>query len=148
MAKPPRLNTPQNYVFGRPAKFDLVAEAQALLEWSTKESSLQLQDFCEERDLITIYLSEWAVEDKNFGLALKKAKDRIAARRTNLVNAGAMNYGVYNRYQGMYDHLLREDERAEKAYEANLRNKVDDSNRSLDAQAIAKACKELDQKKQ
>jgi hypothetical protein len=41
-----------------------------------------------------------------------------------MVNKDQINYGAYNRYAAVYDPLLFHHERAEKAYEAELKRQI------------------------
>ncbi len=137
------VNTPDKYVFGRPAKWDIKVEAQALLEWVKKPDSVRLLDFANERGFWSGNFSDWERDDEDFSYALKKAKDVLASRREKLANEGVLNYGIYNRNQLIYDHTLKVSEREEKAYEASLRTKVEANQNECSAQAIAKAVKEI-----
>lgn len=57
-------------------------------------------------------------------MALKKAKERIGIRREELVNQNAFNYGIYNRYQGMYDPLSYSFEDREKDKDAERQKSI------------------------
>lgn len=114
---------------GRPG-YDLDVEAKALDEWSKKPEAINLLGFTNERDYCAENLSVWAHKHKEFAKALKKAKERIALRREFWVNNERMNYGIYQRYQGMYDPLLHQYEREQKEFEAELKRKSEDDQTS------------------
>lgn len=121
---------------GRPKEYDLDSLAQALSEWSQKDDSLNLLEFCNEQDLLAEYLSRWAKENVDFEQALKKAKQQIATRREKLVNKNAFNYGIYQRGQAMYDIFLHEHERAEKQFDADLKRKDKEADQESFVEAI------------
>lgn len=129
---------------GRPRKWDPETLADSLDAWGCKESSLILGQWVQEIDAIPQYITEWAHESTKFDVTLKKVKNKIATRREHLVNIGKLNYGVYQRYQGMYDHLLHTYEREAKEHEASLRARVDQSTAKFSAQELVRALKQLD----
>ena len=137
------VNTPDKYVFGRPAKYDLKAEAKALLEWIERPENLRLVSFANERNFLSTYFKPWADEDEDFSYALQKAKDVLADRREKLANEGVLNYGIFQRSQLCYDHIQKTTEREEKAYDASLRIKVETNQQECNAQSIAKAVKDI-----
>ena len=117
--------TANGKVYGRPIEWTdelIEQEADALLEWCRRDDSIMLTKFCAEREIIADDIAHWELNNTKFARALKLAKLNIAQRREQMVNSEQMNYGVYQRYQGMYDPFLTKFERAEKAYEADLRN--------------------------
>lgn len=132
---------------GRPRVHNHELLAKSLDEWSRKPDSIELLDWVNENDLYPQIVSRLSKEDENFCEALKKTKSKIAARRTKLANEDIINYGIYQRYQGMYDHFLKEDERDEKEYEANLRRKVDEHNQKQQVEATVCAIREIIQDK-
>lgn len=106
---------------GRPVKYDLEKMGLKLLEWAKKDTSTFLLEFCNENDLCPDYLSTWGHEDDGFSKALKKAKSWIAVRQQKMVNSNSFNYGIHNRYIGMYDPLLHDYEEGIKDREAARR---------------------------
>jgi hypothetical protein len=59
---------------GRPLKWTkeaIEAEADLLLEWSKKPSSLYFEEFCVERGYPGRYLTEFATENEKFGTTLE-----------------------------------------------------------------------------
>ena len=119
--------TPKGKVYGRPIEWTdelIEKEADALLEWCQRDDAIMLTKFCAEREIIADDISHWEANNNKFARALKLAKLNIAARREEMVNKEQMNYGVYQRYQAMYDPLIHKHERAEKAYEAELKKQI------------------------
>jgi len=99
-------------------------EADALAEWSKSDTCHKLLDFCIERDLIYEDIEYFESISPTFSRCLKKAKLKIAANREDMVNKEQINYGAYSRYINMYDPMLYKHERAEKAYEAELKKQI------------------------
>lgn len=99
-------------------------EAEALHEWSKSDSCHKLLDFCNSRDLIYEDIEYLEAISPQFSRCLKKAKEKIALNREDMVNKEQLNYGSYNRYAALYDPMIKKHERAEKAYEAELRAKT------------------------
>ena len=98
--------------------------ADELLDWVQDEKNYILLGFCNERMIIADNLAIWADCNPKFARSLKIAKQTIAQRREDMANKDQLNYGVYQRYQGMYDPNLHKFERAEKAYEAELKRQI------------------------
>ena len=99
-------------------------ETQALFEWQQLDTSYKLLDFCNSRELILDDMQYFESICPRFSRTLKMAKQKIAANREEMVNKEQLNYGVYNRYAALYDPLLNHYERAEKAYEAELKKQI------------------------
>jgi hypothetical protein len=119
--------TAKGKVYGRPIEWTdelIEKEADALLEWCQQDDAIMLTKFCATREILAEDLSHWEHNNVKFAKALKLAKLNIAARREEMVNKEQMNYGVYQRYQAMYDPLIHKHERAEKAYEAELKKQI------------------------
>jgi hypothetical protein len=131
MTRKPRVNTPQNYVFGRPAKYDLIQEANDLIAWAKNDNSINLLQFTNTKPYSAVKLSDFAKENEYFGEALRKAHEIIGERQQRLANEGKLNYGDYQRRIHMHDPILHASERAEKAYEAELKKKAESHNINL-----------------
>jgi hypothetical protein len=95
---------------GRPRKYDLIAEAKALDEWSKLEDSYSLYEFTDLKDYCAQDLSEMARDCDEFRECLKKAKERLGTHREKAVNKGTYNYGIWNRNARVYDNLLKSSE--------------------------------------
>jgi hypothetical protein len=110
---------------GRPPKYDLEKEADVLLEWAKKPDSTALYQFTNDKEYLYDDLDDFAIRSPKFSLALKKAKELIGQHREEHCNIGTMNYGVWSRSQAIYHAHLHKFERAEKAYEVELKTKAD-----------------------
>lgn len=118
---------PSGKINGAPIKWTdelIQKEADALDEWSKSDTCHKLLDFCIQRDLIYEDIEYFESISPTFSRSLKKAKLKIAANREDMVNKEQINYGAYNRYVGLYDPMLKKYERAEKAYEAELKKQI------------------------
>ena len=118
---------PSGKIAGAPITWtdDLIqVEAEALNDWCQSDSCHKLLDFCHSRDLIYEDIEYLESISPAFSRCLKKAKQRIAQNRENMVNKEQLNYGAYNRYASMYDPMLKKHERAEKAYDAELKRQI------------------------
>ena len=100
------------------------AETDALFDWMQCDNAHKLLDFCNARELLLDDLQYFESISPRFSRTLKMAKQKIAANREEMVNKEQINYGVYNRYAALYDPLLFHHERAEKAYEAELKKQI------------------------
>lgn len=100
------------------------AETDALFEWINSDCPHKLLDFCNSRELLIDDLYYFADISPRFSRALKMAKQTIAANREEMVNKDQINYGAYNRYVSFYDPMIHQHERAEKAYEAELKRQI------------------------
>jgi len=109
---------------GRPSKYDLNKEAQELLEWSQSSSSLCLYQFTFDKPYLAVQLTEFAKQNEEFSLALKKAKERLVVHREAACNQGKMNSRIWNRSVRIYDHMLREEEEATKDADAQRKFKI------------------------
>lgn len=93
---------------GRDLKYDeeyIKKEAQLLLDWSLKETSLSLYRFTDEKEYCAEDLSRFAKKCDDFYQALKKAKNRISIRREEACNKGKLNFGVWTKTANIYDRL-------------------------------------------
>lgn len=119
--------TKNGKILGTPIKWtqDLIdIETEALYEWMQSDLAHKLLDFCNSRNLLLDDLQYFESICPIFSRTLKMAKQKIAANREEMVNKEQINYGVYNRYAALYDPLLFHHERAEKAYEAELKRQI------------------------
>jgi hypothetical protein len=112
---------------GRPPKFDIPdieIFADELDEWVEHDENYILSKFCSNRYLFIEELSTFADCSPRFAQSLKRAKQILAARREDMLNAGTMHQSVYNRNQALYDRHLHKHEREEKEYEIDLKRKL------------------------
>jgi len=110
--------------FGRPAKYDLVKEAEDLLEWSTYDSSLRLYGFTDKKDYCASDLCEFAKREPIFSAALKKAKERLANRREEHCNDEMLCRAVYDKTNHIYDHEIRDSDEYTKDRDLERRIKL------------------------
>lgn len=87
----------------RPPEYDLDKEADDLLAWSLRDDALSLYQFTDPKPYPTQDLFDFARRNASFGLALKKAKNRIAIRREQKCNSGELNTTVYAKTIHNYD---------------------------------------------
>lgn len=124
---------------GRPDKFDLIKEAEDLLAWASKDNSTSLYEFTYHKDYLAQELTDFAIREPKFALALKKAKERIAINREGGCNRGTLNYGVWHRSAHMYDKILDESEETKKDRAAERKKMVDKCNNENLAILLKKA---------
>jgi hypothetical protein len=125
-----KINTPDKYVFGRPAVHDVKKLAEHLNEWSKDDRNWDLCKWVDEVDIDPRTPARWAESDTDFGQAWNKAKNRIAARRTEMHVIAELPASVYNKYQHNYDVMHHE-------FEESLKDK--DAKRQAKAKAEADA---------
>ncbi len=107
---------------GRPPKYDLLIEAQELLEWSLKDDSTAIYQFTNLKEYCADELNDFADRCSVFALALKKAKERVGQRREQKCSTGEMNYGVWNRSAPIYHKQLHKFEESIK--DADMQRKI------------------------
>lgn len=125
-----RKNTPDNYQFGRPAIHDKQALADHLNEWSKDPSNWDLCKWVDEVDIDPRLPRKWCKEDEYFSAAWHKAKNRIAARRTEMATIEELPATIYNKYQHNYDIMHHEFEEEIKDRDAERKMKQDQFNSS------------------
>jgi hypothetical protein len=103
---------------GRPRKYDLIEEADALDKWSQLPDSYSLYQFTDLKPYCAQDLSRFAGDCLEFSESLKKAKERLSIRRETAVHAETFNYGIWNRNARVYDKLLKNQEDADKDADA------------------------------
>lgn len=121
---------------GRKQIYDPEEEAKMLLEWSLKDTSIEILEYINDRPYCSTYLSDMARENPILSEALKKTKERIALRRSKLANKNELNYGIYQRYQKMYDTTLREHEREELEIEIDIKKRISELNPPIKVEPI------------
>jgi len=109
---------------GRPPKYDLVKEAQELLEWSKNPTSLCLYQFTFDKPYLAVQLTEFAQQNEEFSLALRKAKERLVVHREAACNQGKMNSRIWGRSVRIYDHMLRAEEEETKDRDAERKRGI------------------------
>ena len=109
---------------GRPREYDRDTIAVKLAEWSKKEDSINLCEFCADNEVLPQYLGLWAKEKEGlFCAAYELAKAKIGARRERMLNAGSLHVKAYDLNSATYDFFLREEKRQQKEFESELAKK-------------------------
>lgn len=123
-----KVNTPGNYVFGRPAMHDIKKLAEHIEEWSKNPHNHDILAWIDEVDIDPRLPCVWAKTDENFAVAYFKAKSRIAKRRTDMLCSDEIQWNLYNKYQHNYDihnkTLDNEDEERRANLAANTQQKA------------------------
>jgi hypothetical protein len=101
----------EEYVFGRPSKYDKKKIAEELIEWAKKPTSINLNGFCCEHDPILApqLLLIWTREDPDFLSAYCEAKAFIGKRREELHNQDVIKPKTYAIHAPVYDIFLQDD---------------------------------------
>lgn|SRR5574338_513842 len=98
-------NTPDKYIFGRPAKYDTKKLADHLLEWIQDERQWDMCKWLDEAGVDPILPSKWAEVDEYFGQAWRMAKNKLAARRNEMLAINELPLPIWSRYLHNYDVL-------------------------------------------
>ena len=114
-------------VTGRPKEYDLKAEAEALVKWAKKPDSMHLSAFAISRGYSAPKLYLWRNENEDFHESLVMAKDILAIRIREGVNAKTYNERMGARDITSHDSLLKIDERDDMAYASSLKIKQDEA---------------------
>ncbi len=109
---------------GRQRIYDPDKIAEELLEWVQDEESLNFVQFCADRGYLPGLIWRLDKESEEFSYAYAIAKMKLAERRERFLNADALNYGAYQRYQSHYDPFLKRSEADEKDEDAARRKGV------------------------
>ena len=103
---------------GRPRVYDVDKIAEELLEWVKDEESINLTQFCADREYLPTLIWRLEKENEDFANAYMIAKMKLAERRERFLNAGMLNYGAWDRYQSGFDPFLAKNEKDEKDEDA------------------------------
>jgi hypothetical protein len=95
---------------GRPRVYDPEKLIEEMLEWSKDEESINFTAFCAERGYLPGLIWRLEQENQDFADAYMLVRMRLAERRERLLNAEALNYGAFQRYQKGYDPFLQKAE--------------------------------------
>lgn len=129
---------------GRPQEHDREAVGKALVEWAKKDDSINLNGFCITHDPLIppSYLSIWAKDNKEFHKAYETAKAFIAVRRELKLKNNELHVKAYDLNASVYDHFLKQERRAEKEYEAGLKNAKEEESQDDLARKLLEAIKD------
>jgi hypothetical protein len=109
---------------GRPREYDPLVEAEAILKWSKTPDATILRSFAPERGYAPSLMDQWLLSSPEFMGAYAIAKARVGARREKiLIDAGSTK--PFDRYADWYDEELLRHERANKAFEIELKAKIE-----------------------
>ena len=125
---------------GRPREYDLEVEAKALEDWMVKEDSIHLAQFAIERKVDSGKLYRWRDQSEIFRQVLKRAKDHLNIRTRMQLNDKERfcNERIAGRDISHYDTILKIEEREDKKFESELKQKE----AKAEVEAFAKAAKE------
>lgn len=108
---------------GRPREHDRDQIALDLLEWSQKETSYNLLEFCVLKMLPAEKISLWSRECPNFRQSVMIAKHSIGMKREKMLSRGLLHQKAYDLNAPVYDYFLKEEKRDNLKYESDLRRK-------------------------
>lgn len=110
---------------GRPREYERLETAENMLKWALKDDSLNLTGFCAEYMIPSSTILTWSKETTEEGLQFSRAyvlvKDILANRRERRLTEGALHVKAYDLNAKVYDSFLRDEHRANLAYEASLK---------------------------
>ena len=140
-----QINTIDNYVAGRPAKYDIKKLTQNLNDWVRDTHNHDMLGWIEEYDVDPRLPSQWAANNEEFGEAWFKAKAKLAKRRNEMLCTGELPLPVWSRYQHNYDVLHAIENEALKDRDAARKKSVAESEKDSWLQAMREKCVESDQ---
>ena len=103
---------------GRPRVYDPEKIMEEMLEWVKHEDSINFAGFCADRGYLPTLIWRLEKESEEFSDAYVLVKMKLAERRERHLNAEALNYGSWQRYQKGYDPFLSKEEDHEKDKDA------------------------------
>lgn len=121
------LNIQDKNPVGRQPIHDKVALADHLNEWSKDYRNWDLCKWVDEVDIDPRLPTKWAKEYEYFGEAWRKAKNRIAGRRTEMATIEELPTTIYNKYQHNYDVMHHEFEEETKDRDAARKKDIEGS---------------------
>ena len=113
---------------GRPRERDRDEVAALMLEWAKKPDSTNLNGFCITIDppIPPSKIGQYAREDEKFRLSYETVKSIIGQRREEKLSKGQLHVKAYDLNAAVYDYFLKEERRAEMAFEQGLKSQVAD----------------------
>jgi hypothetical protein len=115
---------PYEETFQRPRFYDYEKIADELLEWAELETSINLCQFCADRNYVVKSFYDWKEKSPYFRDAWELTKMRLAERRERLLNADLLNYGTWARHAKRFDPFLHIEEEEDLDKEANRRKGI------------------------
>jgi hypothetical protein len=116
---------------GRPQKYDRVEYAKLLDDWSETKDAVNIMQFCAKYNLEGEYISRWAKESDEFSQSLNRARAKLCARQSELVQKGKYDWRDYNRQLGYYNKVIQEFDREELAYEYGLKKGLENKETNI-----------------
>ncbi len=132
---------------GRPREYDLKLVAKDLLEWASKDDSINLNKFCAYNDIVPATMLRWKDEDSDFREAYNKAKAFIGFRREEQLSKGKLHVKAYDLNATVYDAFGREEKMAMTKYEADVRKLDDQSTKQIIIEAVNYAASKIGEDK-
>lgn len=111
---------------GRPGR-DLVELAADLVQWSTLDSSTNLNGFCALRSIPPFKLSQYARENPVFRLSFDLSKAHLAQRREDYLGQGLLHVKAYDINASNYDYFLRDERRTTLEHEVKTKKDMLDT---------------------
>lgn len=107
---------------GRPRTHDREKIAQEMIEWASKEDSINLCKFCCTRvpPIAPSMITTWAKENDEFRIAYETAKGYLGARREEWLASEQLHVKAYDLNATTYDHFLKEEKRQAAEHAASL----------------------------
>ena len=103
---------------GRPREYDPQKIIEEMLEWVKDDDSINFAGFCADRGYLPGLIWRLEQESQDFEDAYTLVKMKLAEKRERYLNADALNYGAWQRYQAGYDPFLSKAEDEEKDKDA------------------------------
>jgi hypothetical protein len=95
-------------VQGKNRTFDVNLLAEEIVDWASREDSINFSQFCADRGYLPSLIWQYNKDYEVFSRAYMIAKMKLAERRERMLNNNILNYGTFQRYQAAYDPFLRQ----------------------------------------
>lgn len=114
---------------GRPRTYDRDEVEQNLISWALREDSVSMTGFSADYLIPPSVVLKWVRADPDgFGQTYDVVRSLIAKRREHRLNNGQLHIKAYDLNASHYDRYLKDDQQADKKYEADLKgDKKDDA---------------------
>lgn len=140
----------QEKPFGRPREYDRIQVGKNFVQWAKDHPDcLTVPHFTTQNGLTTTRLLTWYDDDPDFRVYYLEAKEQIGINRLNatrltetneeLSGKKALDKTIYLRHVNNFDPDKRKFDREEKAYEAELKKGILNSNLDIIVETITYA---------
>ena len=113
--------------FGRPREYDLEEMSEKLLEWASKDTSINLCEFSALMNISPHQVLNWTRINEDFCTSYEIAKCWLGARREEYLNKDMLHQAAYNRNANTYDMYQKDEFRDQLKFEYSLKTQAENA---------------------